>query len=245
MQTTILILTYIRAFLHWFWLSIITAFFVIMIIFFELVGKKKISYQISRLWAFGLLWFCGIKVIGKNKQNIPEKPFLMLFNHRSYVDIPALLQVTPERLHFGAKRTLFSIPIFGFGIKMQGHIPIHRENPRKVYKLYQSLSTRVQRGDCFALSPEGGRHTGPGLARFKKGPFIFATTCQIRILPVLIHKSEECMPKGSWFFNIGAWRRKVIVEYLPVIETKGKSKKDIRKLQDQVYKSMEAPIAVC
>ncbi|MDE0518297.1 MAG: lysophospholipid acyltransferase family protein, partial [Bdellovibrionales bacterium] len=222
MQTTILILTYIRAFLHWFWLSIITAFFVIMIIFFELVGKKKISYQISRLWAFGLLWFCGIKVIGKNKQNIPEKPFLMLFNHRSYIDIPALLQVTPERLHFGAKRTLFSIPIFGFGIKMQGHIPIHRENPRKVYKLYQSLSTRVQRGDCFALSPEGGRHTGPGLARFKKGPFIFATTCQIRILPVLIHKSEECMPKGSWFFNIGAWRRKVIVEYLPVIETKGK-----------------------
>ena len=104
MQTTILILTYIRAFLHWFWLLIITALSAIVIIFFELMNCKKISYQISRLWAFGLLWFCGIKVISKNKYNIPEKPFLMLFNHRSYVDIPALFQATPERFHFGAKK---------------------------------------------------------------------------------------------------------------------------------------------
>ena len=127
-------------------------------------------------------------------------------------------------------------------MKMLGHIPIHREKPREVYHLYKALQDRIKKGDCFALSPEGVRHTGPGLAHFKKGPFIFAINYQIKILPVLIHKAEECMPKGSWFFNVGTWKRKVIVEYLPVVETKGMDKKDIKELKTQIYKIMEKHI---
>ena len=50
------------------------------------------------------------------------------------------------------------------------------------------------------------------------------------------------MPKGSWFFNVGTWKRKVIVEYLPVIDTKGVDKKDIKELKSQVYKIMEKNI---
>ena len=161
-----------------------------------------------------------------------------MFNHRSYVDILSLFQATHERIHFGAKKTLFSIPFLGFAMKIVGHIPIQRENPREVHRLYHSLQKRIEKGDCFALSPEGGRHTGSGLARFKKGPFLLALNYQIKILPVFIHKAEECMPKGSWFFNTRAWKRTVVVEYLPTVDTKGMDKSHIKNLQNQVYKNM-------
>lgn len=238
MKIILFTLTYIRAIFHWFWMVIFTIFSIFIILLLELMNNKKKSYQAMRFWALGLLWFSGIKVKSENKHNIPEKPFLIMFNHRSYVDILALFQATPERIHFGAKKTLFSIPFLGFAMRVAGHISINRESPKDVHRLYNSLQKRIEKGDCFVLSPEGGRHTGSGLARFKRGPFIFALNNQIKILPVFIHKAEECMPKGSWFFNIGAWKRTVVVEYLSVIDTKGMDKNNIKHLQDQVYKNM-------
>ena len=238
MKTVLLALTYIRAIFHWVWLFIFTVLSILIILSFEMAGCKKKSYQATRFWAFGLLWFCGIKVSSKNRCNIPKTPFLILFNHRSYIDILVLFWATPERLHFGAKKILFSIPLFGFAMKKMGHIPIQRESPKKMHYLYKSLQERVKNGDCFALSPEGGRHTGSGLARFKKGPFVFALYHQITALPVLIHKAEECMPKGSWFFNIGAWSRTVVVEYLSPVPAKGMDKNNVGVLRDRIYETM-------
>ena len=239
MQKMLLILTYLRAVLHWLWLFGVTALTVFFIVLFELFGWKKKSHQASRIWAFFLLWFCGIKVRSKNISHIPTNTaFLMLFNHRSYVDIPALFQATPARFYFGAKKSLFSIPLLGLAMKRAGHIPIQRKDPRTTVKMYGSLKDRINKGDSFALSPEGGRHKGLGLSRFKKGPFWFAINYQIKILPVVIHGAEECMPKGSWFFNKGALKRTVLVEYLPALETKGLNKEDIKHLQNQVYSRM-------
>lgn len=242
MSKALVILTYVRAFLHWFWLFAFTVLSIFVILSLEIIGCVKKSHQVTRFWAFGLLCFCGIKVKSKNRYKA-KKPFLILFNHRSYVDILALFQSVPERLHFGSKKTIFYIPILGWAMKKMGHISIEREKPRSAVLLYRSLKERIKKGDCFALSPEGGRHTGIGLARFKKGPFLLAINNQMKILPIVIHGAEECMPKGSWFFNIGAWKRTVTVEYLPIVETTGMNKSDIKKLQDLIYNSMTKKIA--
>ncbi len=241
MQKTLIIITYIityiRALFHWLWLVFFTVLSILVILTLEAGGFKKKSYQAERLWAFGILWFCGIRVKTKNRDNVKE-PFLILFNHRSYVDIPALFQAIPDRFHFGAKKSLFSIPLLGYAMKKIGHISIERENPHSTIMLYKSLKARIKKGDCFALSPEGGRHKGPGLAHFKKGPFLFAINNHIKILPIIIHNTEECMPKGSWFFNVGAFSRTVTVEYLPTVDTTGMNKNNLKKLQEQVYSTM-------
>ncbi len=242
MQKALIILTYIRAIFHWFWLVFFTVLSILIILSFEITGCKKKSHKATQFWAFGILWFCGIKVKSKNRYT-PEKPFLILFNHRSYVDILVLFQSIPDRFHFGSKTTIFSIPVLGFAMRKMGHISIERENPRSAVKVYKSLKERIKKGDCFALSPEGGRHTGSGLARFKKGPFSLAINNQMKILPTLIHKAEECMPKGSWFFNVGAWRRTVTVEYLPTVNTTGMNKTDLQKLQALIYSTMSKRIS--
>ena len=231
-------LTYIRAIIHWVWLLFFTIFSIVIIVFFSWLGCKKQSHKAHRMWAFGLLNVAGIKVLSKNVDKIPNEPFVMMFNHRSYVDILALFQATKKVFYFGSKKSLFSIPLLGFAMKQAGHILIQRQNPRDTLRLYRSLSHRIKTGDSFALAPEGGRHTGPTLARFKKGPFLFALQHQIWILPVIIHGAQECMPKGSWFFNTGAFRREVIVEYLDPISTKGLNKSHIMELKNKVYNLM-------
>lgn len=230
--------TYLRAILHWLWIGCITIGLAIISIPMEWIGFRNGVSWINRLWAWSFLQFVGIQVIAKNQHNIPEGSFLMIFNHKSYVDILSLLQVTPRPLYFGAKKGLFSVPVFGFIMQQMGHFPIEWQRPRVVYKQYMSLDQRVKRGDIFALAPEGGRRNESGMDRFQKGPFIMATQHQLPILPVVIDGANQCMPIGSRFFNIGKWRRKVVVHHLPIISTQGLQKKDISQLRDQVYQNM-------
>ena len=234
----IVFFTYLRAIVHWLWVVFITISLATIAVPMEWMGARdKISW-INRLWAWSFLRFAGIQVLAKNQHNIPKGSFLMIFNHKSYVDIVSLLQITPRRLYFGAKKGLFSIPIFGFIMRQTGHFPIEWQKPRAVYKQYMSLDQRAKRGDIFALAPEGGRRNESGMDRFKKGPFIMAIQHQLPILPVVIDGADQCMPIGSRFFNIGKWQRKVVIHHLPAVSTQGLQKKDISQLRDQIYQNM-------
>ena len=123
---------------------------------------KHIIYFLIRLWSFYVLRFAGISVVSKNARLVPPTgSFVALFNHASYVDILALLAMCPRNLYFGAKKELFYIPLFGWAMWASGQLLIERYKAKAVYKLYLSLNKRIKAGDCFALAPEGGRHTGP------------------------------------------------------------------------------------
>ena len=237
----IIFFTYLRAIVHWLWIFCITIG-ALTALPMEWIGVRSIMSWISRLWAWSFLRFVGIRVLARNQHNIPEGSFLIVFNHKSYVDILSLVEVTPRRLCFGAKKELFSIPIFGFLMRQTGHFPIEWQKPRVVYQQYMSLNQRVKRGDIFALSPEGGRRNESTMNRFQKGPFIMAIRYQLPILPVVIDGADQCMPIGSMFFNIGQWKRKVVIHHLPLISTQGLQKKDISQLRDRIHQDMATVI---
>ena len=127
-------------------------------------------------------------------------------------------------------------------MKQTGHFPIEWQKPRNVYRQYMALEKRVNRGDTFALAPEGGRTKDPILAHFQKGPFIMAMRYALPILPVVIKGAEECMPIKAKFFNIGKLHRTVTIEYLPLVSTKGLEKANIVQLRNQVHQAMATAI---
>ncbi len=231
-------LIYSRAILHYLWIFGVTIILGGIAILFEWMRGRSTVGRIAQLWGSCLLWFCGIEVIVKHKENIPQKPFLLLFNHSSYLDILVLLSGIPYRLHFGAKKYLFHIPIFGRLIKNVGHFPIDPNRPRSVYETYLSLGKQIKRGDVFALSPEGGRTRGPNLRRFQKGPFIMAVFHHLTIVPVIIKGARECMPIGCYFFNLRSWKFTITVECLPPTSTQNLHKTDIPNLKNQIYQQM-------
>lgn len=197
--------------------------------------KSWVDAVIGPFWCGTMVRFSGMVPEIEGLENIPkEKGFIYLFTHSSHLDIPLLFVCSPKTLRFGAKSSLFKIPIFGFAIRLSGTLPITRENRRKVMQVYKEAEQRTAQGEVFALSPEGGRRTGDEIKEFKSGPFIFAINAKIPVVPVVLCGVDRVLPNKSLLINKDRWSRKVGVHFLPAIETKDLVVDDKNQLKEQV-----------
>ena len=172
-------------------------------------------------------------------ENVPkDRGFLYLFTHSSHMDVPILFVASPKSFRFGAKSSLFKIPIFGYAIRLSGTLPITREDRTKVMEVYREAEELVAKGEAFALAPEGGRRTTDEILEFKSGPFIFAINAKMPLVPVVLSGVDRCLPKKSLLINKDKWTRQVGVKFLPAIETKDIPLEDVKKLRAQVREKM-------
>ncbi len=214
----------------------------IAIVMHVLFHSRKIDDALIMAWGQMCCVMSGVRVHVIGLDNIPKddlngKACLFLFNHSSFFDVFALAGYIPG-IRFGAKAELFKIPIFGQTMKILGTLPIARSNRQEVYKVYEEAKARFQNGEMFALSPESGRFYGPKLAPFKAGPFVFAMSAQVPVVPVVILGATRALPKGAFLFNKDHWRSKIELHILPAIETKNFSAEDRTDLQKVVYQKM-------
>jgi 1-acyl-sn-glycerol-3-phosphate acyltransferase len=123
-----------------------------------------------------------------------------------------------------------------------GILPIDRGNRNKVMQVYQQAIARVEKGECFALAPEGTRQeVTDQLGKFKRGPFEFAINAQMDIVPVIVAGALKVLPKHSIWLNVGKFRRKIIVEILQPVSATEYTMETVEQLQDRVWQSM-APV---
>jgi 1-acyl-sn-glycerol-3-phosphate acyltransferase len=204
------------------------------------VARNRVDWIIQRYWAQLIMRLANVEVEVRGAENVPKtkEGFLTLFNHTSHVDILTLYGYMPRMVRFGAKIELFKIPFFGRAMLAMGAIPIDRRLRDKVLKLYEAAIPRVANGDAFALAPEGTRQFEEKLGRFKFGPFLFAIQAQMNVVPVVIAGAYDVLPKSSLWFNVGQWRRKIIMEILTPVSTKGMTEADIGVLQERVHEAM-------
>ncbi len=202
-------------------------------------SRRAMDFICIQLWARPVLWLAGVRLEVRGGENVSEskKGFLILFNHSSLMDIPILF-CFPRTFRFGAKIELFKIPFFGKAMEVCGVLPIDRGDRNKVMKVYQNAIARVNRGESFALAPEGTRQKEPRIGSFKRGPFEFAMNAQMDIVPVVIVGAYEVLPKNSLWVNMGRWRRKVIMQILPKVPTAGLGPDDLESLQTRVREQM-------
>ncbi|MBY0385510.1 1-acyl-sn-glycerol-3-phosphate acyltransferase [bacterium] len=203
--------------------------------------KEKAAFATSILWSRTILFFHGVEVELRGRENLPATGCLYLFNHTSHFDILAIFSASPRLCYFGAKSELFSIPVFGSAIRKAGALPIERKNREKVMQVYRDAEKRVQDGDVFALAPEGTRCDGRGtLAEFKSGPFFFAVNAQMPLVPLVLIGCENVLPKHALLANWGVWKQKVIMEILTPIYPLGRDEAQVPSLKE---KSREAMLA--
>lgn len=85
------------------------------------------------------------------------------------------------------------------------------------------------------LFPEGTRSPDGKLQAFKDGAFSLAIAAQVPVLPVALHGTRECRPKGSlWFGEATA-----VVRVLEPISTSGLTEADVPALRDRVRLRIE------
>lgn len=212
----------------------------LVVICYYVFRRRPIENYIVRLWGRWVCWLSGVEVVLHNEDVLPAGGYLLLFNHASFFDIFALVKAV-DGLRFGAKAELFKIPVFAQAMTIAGTLPIARDNRQEVIRVYDEAKKRFAKGAKFALSPEGGRfHNPEKLSPFKSGPFIFAISSGVPIVPVVIHGAYEVLPKGGFLFNTRKWKSTIHLRFLQPVETAAYGVEKRHQLMVETYEKMNA-----
>ncbi|MGA3051193.1 MAG: lysophospholipid acyltransferase family protein [Chitinispirillaceae bacterium] len=163
------------------------------------IVSKHAAQVVCRTWARLVLSFFGIRlhVTGREKLS-PGKRYVFFSNHQSHLDIPVLFAGIGYPICFIAKKELFQIPIFGWGMAAMGHVRIDRANARKARQsLTRGVRLLKQHRLSLVLFPEGTRSATGMLGEFKQGSFALAQEAGVAVVPVVIRKANERLPKKN------------------------------------------------
>jgi 1-acyl-sn-glycerol-3-phosphate acyltransferase len=157
-------------------------------------------------WARGVLWITGVR-IEVGGVTVPEgERFLVVSNHQSVADIPALVvMLQPQTsIRFVAKLANFRMPILGWAMRMFGHIGVDPRNARRSVAGLHRAAVALETRCSLVVFPEGTRTRDGRVRDFKPSFFRVAQRARVRILPVSITGAWEAMPHGSSFVRRGA-----------------------------------------
>jgi 1-acyl-sn-glycerol-3-phosphate acyltransferase len=96
-----------------------------------------------------------------------------------------------------AKKSLFSIPIFGWALARAGFIPIDRKNRRTAVKSFDLAVDRIRKGNTIVIFPEEGRSREVAMRPFQRGAFLLAIRSELPILPLAIDGTYEVLRVGA------------------------------------------------
>jgi 1-acyl-sn-glycerol-3-phosphate acyltransferase len=173
-----------------------------------------VLYKILKPLAVFLMrtWF-GLRVRGA--EHIPSSgPALIVSNHQSLLDPPAIGGAARRQIYFLAKAELFRIPLFGRLIRAVHARPVRREgsDPRAL----RTAALLLEEGKALLVFPEGTRSLDGRLGEAKPGVGMLAVTSGAPVVPAYVSGTLEALPKGA------AWPRRsqVSVSFGPALHFK-------------------------
>lgn len=181
----------------------------------------RVTSALTPLWRFS--------VEGSRPADIDAKGYVVVCNHQSTAD-PFLLSWLPWDMRWVAKEELFRTPPVGWLMRLSGDIPLRRGDGESVAKMMAQCRATLAAGMSVMLFPEGTRSPDGKLLPFKDGAFRLAIETGRPILPLALHGTRSCRPKGSlWFGDADA-----VVRALEPIPTAGLTLEDLPWLKEQV-----------
>lgn len=147
----------------------------------------------------------GVRVVMNGMERLPHGASIVMANHSSNLDPPALLPILPGHVVIYLKDSLMRIPVLGYAMRLAGFIPVTRDGSLEGAKATSAAAKReLERGSCLVVFPEGTRSRDGALLPFKKGPFFLAMESGAPVVPVSIAGTTRLLPKGSLNLKSGA-----------------------------------------
>ena len=170
--------------------------------FFDSTGR--LANKLARPWGRWLLRVARVQLTVEGVEKIdPEQSYVFVANHRSYMDIPAILASIPLEFRFYAKQGLFLVPFLGTHLKRAGHLPVVRGDARASVKSMTLGAHLIQeRKISMLLFPEGGRSRA-GMREFKEGAAYIAIKAGVAIVPLGLTGTRYVLPMGSNYVRGG------------------------------------------
>ncbi len=123
-----------------------------------------------------------------------EGPVIIAPVHRSFIDFFVASEVTPRKLHYMSKDSLWKNGLLARILPAVGAFPVHRESAdREALRRAQQV---LDAGEVLILFPEGERRAGPVIGDLHEGVAFLAARTGATVIPVGIGGSASVMPKG-------------------------------------------------
>lgn len=166
-----------------------------------------------QFWAHTIFALMGKRLHVQGREWIPaSKGYLIVTNHASLFDIPAIMAIFPEIAWLG-REYLIRIPLFGHMLRRMNYIVVDDDPAKSVRKILQQAIAGAQ-SFTIALFPEGTRTMDGQLSEFKRGFIHIMRAAELDVLPVTLNGMFELKPKTR--FSIDPFVRLRIVINKPL-----------------------------
>jgi len=138
--------------------------------------------------------FWRVRVTGR--ENIPlSGAFVLAPVHRSNIDTMLACTVTPRRMRYMGKDSLWKNSVTGWLFSALGGFPVTRGTADR--EALRRCVYVLQSGQPLVMFPEGERKSGAVVEKLFDGAVYVAIKANVPIIPVGIGGSELAMQKGS------------------------------------------------
>jgi len=199
----------------------------------------KVGLYLARWWARLLVVVAGVRlrVEGTDHLDLSQR-YVIMVNHESAIDIPALMAALPARLRarFLAKKSLFGLPFLGWAMRALGFIPVDRADRSTAPGMFRKASDQAREGSSLLVFPEETRTEDGRLLPFQRGGFLLALRSRYPILPVGLEGARIALPSGSRLIRPFT---RVTVRIGTPIPTEGRSTAERRALMDETRRAID------
>ena len=210
---------------------------VVMHALFAKTPRHNVDLELRR-WARRLFSVIDLKIDLKGDyeaQLRPGRPTIIMCNHSSLYDIPAVFHALPGSIRMLAKKELFRVPLLGAAMRAAEMISIDRQNKARALADLRIARDKMQDGIVLWIAPEGTRSRDGELLPFKKGGFHLAIETGAVIVPIVVVGLHKVMPAKSLRMNLGL---AIEIRVGKAVDVSAYTAKDRVKLMQQVRSQM-------
>ncbi|MET0328161.1 MAG: lysophospholipid acyltransferase family protein, partial [Luteimonas sp.] len=163
-------------------------------------GRPELALEMARShWAPGLVRPAGgLTVEGADAVDW-SRPYMVVANHESLLDICVLFMAVPVPLRFLLKDEMRRVPFLAAYARATGMLFISREDRRAGPLLRRQVAGLLGAGHSLCLFPEGTRSRDGRMAEFKSGSFQAAIDAGVDVLPIALHGTGKVLPPTGFF----------------------------------------------
>ena len=158
-----------------------------------------------------------------------SRPYVFVANHSSFTDVFLIVRL-PWEMKWLSKKSIFSIPLLGWQLRVSGDVPIVRGDKTSAREAMAVMRRHLDNGVSVILFPEGTRSRDGALGEFRDGAFRLAIEAGVPVAPLAVVGATEALPKRSFVFHPAT----ATLRILPPVPTAGLSPADARRLGSDV-----------
>jgi len=187
-----------------------TAFWIVcaLLVLVATGGRRRWPLRMaSRIWSPALLGGAGARLQIEGLADIDwSRPYVVVANHQSIIDICVLFRAIPTPLRFVLKQELAQVPFVGQYARAMGMVFIRRSQARQATRRLSESTALFEQGHCLCAFPEGTRSRDGRIGPFKGGVFKLAIEAGIPVLPVSVEGSGDVLPSRGFQVRPGRIR---------------------------------------